>query len=79
MGWSGKRNGALLNAAAAEFDAIVTVDKNMQHQQNLSALPVAIVVLAAMSNELSTLLPLLPKLEAALAVLQPRTFVRIEG
>ena len=79
MGWSGKRNGALLNAAAAEFVAIESVDKNMQHQQNLSALPVAIVVLAAMSNELSTLLPLLPKLEAALAVLQPRTFVRIEG
>ena len=77
MGWSGVKNGALLLLAAQEFDAFVTVDKNLEHQQNLGALPVAVIVLDAQSNELRHLLPLVPKVEAALANLAPRTIVRI--
>ena len=42
MGWSGVKNGKLLALAANEFNAFVTVDKNLQFQQNLSALPVAL-------------------------------------
>jgi predicted nuclease of predicted toxin-antitoxin system len=34
-GWSGVKNGKLLALAAAEFDAFVTVDKNLPFQQNL--------------------------------------------
>jgi hypothetical protein len=77
MGWSGIRNGELLARAADEFDALVTVDKNLQYQQYLGALPITVVVLDAKSNELPYLLPLIPKLEEALASLLPRTFVRI--
>lgn len=77
MGWGGVRNGELLGRAANEFDAFVTVDKNLQYQQNLDALPIAVIVLDARSNELPYLLPLVPKLEDALASLLPRTFVRI--
>ena len=77
MGWGGVRNGELLARAANEFDALVTVDKNLQYQQNLDALPIAVIVLDAKSNELPYLLPLIPKLEEALANLLPRTFVRI--
>ena len=29
VGWSGVKNGALLTMAAAEFDAFITVDKNL--------------------------------------------------
>ncbi len=79
MGWSGVKNGKLLALAAGEFDAFVTVDKNLPFQQNLSALPIAVVVLDALSNELSSLNPLLPSMERALAVLQPRTCVRVEA
>ena len=77
MGWGGVRNGELLARAANEFDALVTVDKNLQYQQNLDALPIAVIVLDGKSNELPYLLPLIPKLEEALANLLPRTFVRI--
>jgi hypothetical protein len=77
MRWGGIRNGELLVRAANEFDALVTVDKNLQFQQNLDALPIAVIVLDAKSNELPYLLPLIPKLEEALANLRPRTFVRI--
>ena len=44
MGWSGVKNGKLLALAAAEFDASLTVDKNLPYQQNLTKLPVAVVV-----------------------------------
>ncbi|MDN5862645.1 MAG: hypothetical protein L0H19_04265 [Salinisphaera sp.] len=77
MGWGGVKNGALLELAAARFDAFITVDKNLPYQQNIAAIPLAVVLLSAHSNELPVLLPLVPLLEEALATLQPRTFVRV--
>ena len=77
IGWGGISNGELLARAAHEFDALITVDKNLQYQQNFDALPITVLLLDAKSNELPYLLPLIPKLEEALANLLPRTFVRI--
>jgi hypothetical protein len=51
MGWGGVKNGALLTLAAKEFDAFLTVDKNLPYQQNVANLPVAVIVLEAYSNE----------------------------
>ena len=47
MGWGGVKNGNLLALAASNFDAFVTVDKNLAYQQNLSTLPIAVIVLDA--------------------------------
>ena len=77
MGWSGVKNGKLLALAAVEFDAFVTVDKNLPYQQNLTTLPIAVVVLDAMSIELPALLRLMPALELQLSSLKPKTYVRI--
>jgi hypothetical protein len=77
-GWSGLKNGDLLLRAAGNFDAFVTADQNLQYQQNLSALPVAVVVLVAESNRVEALRPLVPTLLARLAVLQPRTLARVD-
>jgi predicted nuclease of predicted toxin-antitoxin system len=77
MGWSGRKNGELLALAAAEFEAFITVDQNLPYQQNIVTLPIAVVVLVASSNELQALLPLVPRLEEALATLQPKSLVRI--
>lgn len=66
-GWSGVKNGKLLALAAAGFDAFVTVNKNLPYQQNAAALPIAVLVLDAKSNELPFLLPLM--LEAVLNTL----------
>ena len=76
-GWSGIKNGKLLTLAAMEFDAFITVDKNLPFQQNLATIPIAIVVLDALSNELPVLLPLVPELLKQLSSLQPRTYVRV--
>jgi hypothetical protein len=45
-GWDRLANGALLDAAeAAGFDLLVTADKNLHYQQNLTGRKIAIVVL----------------------------------
>lgn len=79
MGWSGVKNGALLALAGSGFDAFITVDKNLPYQQNLTTLPVAVVVLNASSNEISHLLPLMTHLESTLAQLKPGTCVLVTG
>ncbi len=79
QGWSGIKNGRLLALAEAEFDAFVTVDKNLPYQQDMSALPISVVVLDAVSNELAHLLPLVPMLEARLASLAKGSFVIVKA
>jgi hypothetical protein len=75
MGWDGTTNGKLLALAATQFDVFITADKNLQHQQNL---PIAIVVLSGRSNALPALLPLMNRLERALATLAPRSLVIVK-
>jgi predicted nuclease of predicted toxin-antitoxin system len=49
MGWGELDNGELLAAAEAEFDVLVTTDKNLRHQQNLAGRRLAIVILPTTS------------------------------
>lgn len=44
-GWSTLTNGDLLKAAEQEFDLLVTTDKNLEYQQNLTARRIAILIL----------------------------------
>lgn len=78
-GWSGIKNGKLLALAATEFDAFITVDKNLQFQQNLEKLPIAVVVIDAVSSELPVLLPLVPALLRELASLKPKAVTLVKG
>lgn len=48
-GWSALRNGELLAKAEAEFDLLITTDRNLRHQQDLAALRIAILVLPTTS------------------------------
>ncbi|HEY2035008.1 MAG TPA: DUF5615 family PIN-like protein [Rhizomicrobium sp.] len=66
MQWAGIKNGALLSLVSKEFDVFVTVDRNLSYQQNLSGVPVAVIVLKAASNRLADLKPLTPRVLAAL-------------
>jgi hypothetical protein len=77
MGWSAIENGELLGLASGQFDVFVTADQNLQYQQNLGALPLAVTVLVARTNRIEDLRPLIPELLTHLAALQPRTLVRI--
>ena len=68
MGWAGIKNGQLLALAEAEFDALITVDRNLSFQQNLPQFDIAVIVLQASSNRLADLKPLVPKILAILAI-----------
>lgn len=76
-GWAGVKNGELLKLAAAGYDAFITADQNLQYQQNLATLPLAVFVLAARSTALVDLAPLVPELLQQLPVCDARTLVRI--
>jgi len=78
MGWEELKNGKLLAAAAtAAFDVFLTVDQNMKAQQNLSTLPIPIIVLVAFSNRRADLVPLPPLLEDVLKSLKPGQLIEI--
>ncbi len=63
-GWSGKNNGELLSLMLAEkFDALITFDKNLQHQQNFRKYSLTVFVLSAADNTYPTLKPLTTKIK----------------
>ncbi len=72
MGWKGVKNGKLLSLCEKEFDVFITVDQNLPHQQNLSALNVAVLILAAPTNKLSDLKRLVPTILAELLLAKRR-------
>ena len=71
ISWAGLKNGALLAEAEKRFDVLVTMDSNMSHQQNLSRFRIAVIALRAVSNRLADTRPLMPKVLAVLATVQP--------
>jgi hypothetical protein len=71
MGWASKRNGELLRLAEHEFDAFLTVDRKLQHQQNLSTFRIAIIVMLARTNTLLDLRPLIPDVLQTLLTVKP--------
>ena len=77
MKWAGTKNGELLQRAASEFDALVTVDQGMPHQQNLAGFAIALVIIQAPSNDIKDLRPALPELLRVLATIQSGQVVRI--
>ena len=77
MGWSGIKNGQLLALAAEQFECFLTVDANIEKQQHLPAIPVAILLVRAVSNDPDTITALVPAIVQALASIKPRTFVTV--
>jgi hypothetical protein len=71
MAWTTIQNGALLTLASQQFDVFVTVDRNLSFQQNLDSFSIAVVVLAAKSNRLTDLKPLIPRLLTAIETARP--------
>jgi predicted nuclease of predicted toxin-antitoxin system len=60
-GLKGLKNGELLRAASETFDVLITVDRNISHQQNVRDLKIAILVLVAKKNSIDALVPLIPQ------------------
>jgi predicted nuclease of predicted toxin-antitoxin system len=76
-GWSGKENGELLDLAEASFEVVVTIDRNLRYQQNLTGRRIALLIVRAPSNRVADLQPHFPACIAALRTMQPGTVVEI--
>jgi len=80
MGWSSKRNGELLQLMVAQgFEALLTVDRNLEFQQDLRAAGVGVVVVLASTNRIKELRPLVPLMLEALTRLRPGESIRVGG
>ena len=78
-GWSGLKNGEFLQVAAGDFDVFLVADQNVAYQQNLRALPLAVIVLIARDNTFETLQSLMPDALDHLARIEPSTLVKVGG
>jgi hypothetical protein len=65
--WNGIKNGELLKLLLDNsFDALLTFDKNLQHQQNFLKYTITVFVLTARINQYSELIKLIPKIKSYL-------------
>lgn len=79
MGWAGVKNGELMRLAETEFDAFVTVDRNLSFQQNVSEFSISVIVLRAKSNRFVDLEPYAVPLLKALITSEKGTVTLITG
>ena len=70
-GWSGIKNGKLLALIAENFDLFLTVDQNIRFQQNLKAVPFAILIVSIPNNMLGSYLPLFDQIRQTAEKLKP--------
>jgi hypothetical protein len=74
-GWAGKKNGELLALASQDFEAFVTVDRNLYFQQSIPKFNIVVAILSAHTNRLVDLKPLAAGLLAELSKLKPGEIV----
>jgi predicted nuclease of predicted toxin-antitoxin system len=78
-GWAGLKNGALMRVAAQRFDVLLTVDRNIAFQQNLTGLSIGVIAIVARSNRLIDLRPLMTEVRKALPKVQAGQVLRVGG
>ena len=76
-GWTGIKNGKLLGLAAAEFDVFLSMDRNLEFQQDLATLPIAVLVVGAVSNRLEYRVPMVPGILRELNHIPPKSLRKI--
>lgn len=70
-GWASLTNGELLRAAATSgFDAVITVDQNLKYQQNMSDLPLSVVMVRSVRIDMNHLSLCGRHLDAALRLIE---------
>ncbi len=76
-GLSGKENGELIALAEKKFDILITIDKNIRYQQNITGRNIAILIIRVASNDLDDIRPHIPQALAALKTTKPGQIVEV--
>jgi predicted nuclease of predicted toxin-antitoxin system len=69
-GFGSKKNGELMTLAEGRWNVLLTSDRNIKYQQNMTGRSVSILILCAKSNRMKDLLPLMPACAQALLSIQ---------
>jgi hypothetical protein len=77
LGWAGIANGELLRRAALEFEVFLTVDRNLPFQQHLAQYQIAVILVEAVSNRLSDLVKLVPRIVEVIPTAPGGTVTRV--
>ena len=72
MGWGRVKNGALLSLAEPDFELLLTSDKNLRYQQNLTGRTIAILILP--TNDWTNIRPNAAKIAVAITQIRPGEF-----
>lgn len=75
QGWSGIRNGELLQRAEGQFDVFITSDQNLRYQQNLTGKSIAILELS--TNDLRRIQAASALIVDTLGKIQPSEFMQV--
>lgn len=79
MQWGGVKNGKLMALCVEQgFDILLTIDKNLQYQQNLDKYPLTIVVLNSFTSKVEELILFLPAFRTQLSDFQKHKAYLIE-
>jgi predicted nuclease of predicted toxin-antitoxin system len=76
-GLGSKKNGELLAIAEGRWDVLLSNDRNIRHQQNMTGRSISILILRAKSNRMKDLLPLMPACAQALLAIQPGAVLEV--
>ena len=71
LGWNGVLNGELMRRARECCDVFVTLDRNLEFQQNISVLPFGVIIVRAVSNRMVHLRPLASAILLAVTAAMP--------
>ena len=77
QGWKGMRNGELLEQAAVTFDALMTMDKGIEHQQNLRKYEIGVILSSARSNRLEDVQPAMLRVNEVLREVQAGQVIHV--
>ena len=56
---------------------MITVDRNLEYQQSFAALPIAVIIIHAPSNDIAVLRRLMPAVLAAIPLAKPGTVTHV--
>ena len=77
MGWSGVKNGKLLELAENHFDILLTLDTGLIYENNFSNRKIAVITLVSKYVKITDLMPLIPQLLLEISRIKPGKVVNI--
>jgi hypothetical protein len=77
LGWAGVQNGELLRRANGQVDVLLTMDRRLVVDHDLSSLSFGVIVIHARSNRVHDLLPMVVQLRLAIDRTQPGNVERV--